>query len=48
MRPDVMAKRYSHGIQELAEVESKNPEELVVLTPFLDTYLGSVEYGSAR
>ena len=30
MRPDVMAKRYSRGTRELAEVDSKNSKELVV------------------
>ena len=29
MHPDVMAKRYSHGTRELAEVDSKNSKELV-------------------
>jgi len=30
MHPDVTAKRYSGGTQELAEVDSKNSKELVV------------------
>jgi hypothetical protein len=30
MRLDVMAKRYSHGTRELAEVDSKNSKELIV------------------
>jgi len=30
MCPDVTTKRYSRGTQELAEVDSKNPEELIV------------------
>jgi hypothetical protein len=30
MRPDVMAKRYSRGTREFAEIDSKNSKELVI------------------
>jgi len=45
MRPDVMAKRYSRGTQEHAELKSTNSKELVTKRKKYDEVVGKVDTG---